>query len=286
MLHDQMKNLPMFVDGTLVCEVVFKMNKESAAGLSGFGPLQLKGTMKRESWRKMVSEKLATFLNRVIKEKKIPLFMNKSRLCPIPKSNGGVRPISAGETLYRLLMSLVKQHIMVKYMERQTKTEVIQYECGVKNGQQQHSLLTKVLVEEALNGEVKEVVVVGIDIQNAFGNVSRDTIGPVLRDLGEKEELITLVLSTYDKELLMYKGTPVPNACGVKQGDPVAMLIFSLVWGAVMRKAVAILEAEHVPKVRLGNSSIPYFAAFADDPECIGPDLVSAFRMFSVIRQA
>ena len=159
-------------------------------------------------------------------------FLLSSALLGIPKPQGGTRPLAAGEIYYRFaacweldaVQKTAAPHLLTAG----------QYAIGIPGGVETGSLL----VNTFLSGTADMGELLGglsVDVSNAFNELPREL---VLKRLFEREELASIWRITHwaysePSDLWVVSRGQIAghlmSAQGVKQGDPLAMLLFALV---------------------------------------------------------
>jgi hypothetical protein len=186
----------------------------------------------------------------------------RSRLIAIPKKNGAVRPIAIGECLYRLsaLYSL-SLFSAAKCFPR------IQLGVGHRGGSERALHLLQAATE--LHGS--EAVVVTTDWANAFNSRSRSEIGNSFLSNANCNPCHRLFHWSYrsPSELCVFRPDgslheALSSAQGVRQGDPLSSLAFSL---SVQQNYVACADAY--------PASPPTCVAISDDFYIVAPYAVA-----------
>jgi hypothetical protein len=153
-----------------------------------------------------------------------------SRLVLIPKfaadgkTKKGVRPIAMGESLWKVAVSCAKEKVPTLFTE-------IQYGVQFSGGCD----VSVIGVQAALE-ECDDHIAVMFDVSNAFNERERDDIADALYSRSDCKSLWRLFDFAYagsPTPLLVYgeKGElkhVQPSANGVRQGDPLAALLFAL----------------------------------------------------------
>ena len=146
-----------------------------------------------------------------------------SSLIGLQKPHGGVRPIAVGEVWYRLatLCALTACENAGKALAP------LQMAVGVSGG-----LDAVVHALRAALAKDPEAALLTVDQANAFNSVSRAAVFEAVRE--RVPELLPIVQWAYGAATNLHivgapAGTPpVQSQTGVRQGDPLGMLLFSL----------------------------------------------------------
>ena len=185
-----------------------------------------------------------------------------SRLLALPKKNNGVRPISVGEVLYRLASAYLSDLVSSRLPEI---FPTVQKGVGVSGGSDRALHVTQLSLE--LLCRKCDPVVLAVDVRNAFNCIDRAAIAHAILDHPQLHVLWHFFSWSYSEpsDLLVYDGdgalaATVQSLQGVKQGDPVASLLFALTVQTAFTAAV-----EGLPDVTA--------TAYLDDLQIVGaPD--------------
>ena len=144
-------------------------------------------------------------------------------LTALQKRNGGIRPITAGETLRRLITSRAMNHI--------SKTAAnwfhpLQFGIATRNGTEAvvHAV-RKVMQHDGSNSEYG---LLSVDLTNAFNLVSRNAFLKGLKD--HLPSLLACTSYCCDGEApFLWRGEDsIWSVRGVQQGDPLGPLLFAI----------------------------------------------------------
>jgi hypothetical protein len=185
----------------------------------------------------------------------------RARVVPIPKPQGGVRPIAVGEVLFRLMNRAVSAELGAKVGKTM---QPLQWGVGVSGGAEivSHAVQTahdtiladlvtergKVLEEEddGLNAvpssNYDPLVIWSTDIINAFNELRRSAAFEALLVSEEGKALARLFRWSYGVSAKLYlsDGTiACISSTGMRQGDPLGPLFFSLGYSHSVLRTIA-----------------------------------------------
>ncbi|TPX50498.1 hypothetical protein SeMB42_g02211, partial [Synchytrium endobioticum] len=199
--------------------------------------------------------------------------LTASRLIALNKEDGGVRPIAVGEIIYRLMAKVVLKKSLRPNM-------LAEFQLGVKSKGGVEPIIH--LINDVMEGKAKGYnYITTVDFENAFNSTDRGSIARGC--LKHASEFYKPARWVYDEPaaLVMVDGSIIESSEGVRQGDPMGPLLFSL----------AIREALEKLKRQLDESKGPddpptTIMAYLDDvyilsgskltPEVIADHLVEA----------
>jgi hypothetical protein len=149
-----------------------------------------------------------------------------SRLVALEKPDGGVRPIAVGELIYRLCTKAVLRTCF--------KPDFLssgQYGVGTKGGVEPLIRAVQRVAEDSVEG-VRYTHVTSLDFSNAFNTLDRSDLAKAVKQ--HAPGLYRFAKWAYDKpsDLVVGGGgseiTHIASAQGVRQGDPLGPLLFSI----------------------------------------------------------
>jgi hypothetical protein len=182
--------------------------------------------------------------------------MCAGRLNPLRKPDGGLRPIAVGDVIYRLVTKAIIRH-------SNRRDFLLPYQFGVGSKGRVEPIVRA--VEHALEGTLDRPYahLTPIDVSNAFNTVDRRDIAeglrqyaPVLYRAGRWAYGCTssLVLSSPEGR------HTITSAQGVRRGDPMGPLMFSLVIRSLLRNLASTLGPDRL------------ILAYLDDIYILSPD--------------
>jgi hypothetical protein len=181
------------------------------------------------------------------------------RAALIPKPDGSWRPLGMGECFYRLM-----GRVAIKSYSAEVGKELapLQMCVGVSGGCEiaaRMADLAMLLPED--NNE--RVCAMQLDISNAFNEMPRGKVAEAVLEYAPKLMRWFRLFYGETSDLRMFDGEIVgQSATGVRQGDPMAMLLYAVGFQAVLiriRSLVTRLQAETESKIPTGVVS------YADD---------------------
>ncbi|KAL0222718.1 hypothetical protein P9112_002108 [Eukaryota sp. TZLM1-RC] len=234
-----------------VLKAIQKLPKGKAAGPSGisFDLLKIACSSAPE-----IADDLAHYFQQLIVLKINPPFeLLAARLIALVKpGNGikpdGIRPIAVGESLSRLLASIVFDRVKDK-----ASTFLNPHQFGIKTID--GASVAAIASDTFFNAE-KNNFIFNLDFKNAFNSVKRDAICEVIKS--DFPELSSFFYHFYGKESdLILNSFGLKSSSGVKQGDPLGPLLFCL----AIHKTLNIIKQKY-PSIKI--------VAYMDDISLIG----------------
>ena len=144
-----------------------------------------------------------------------------SRLIALEKPTGGIRPIAIGDLLYRVAMkAILTSHFRPEML--------LPCQLGVKSvGGVEPAIF---LLEEAITGANKQNYkrIASLDLTNAFNSIGRTAISAAVARYAPTLYRATKWAYNHPSLLVTHTGDTLASAQGVRQGDPIAPLLFSL----------------------------------------------------------
>ncbi|HND86377.1 MAG TPA: reverse transcriptase domain-containing protein, partial [Pseudobdellovibrionaceae bacterium] len=165
-----------------------------------------------------------------------PSAWTASRLFPLPKPDGGVRPIAVGEVWIRLLSRIVLKRIGDDIVKDLLP---FQWAIAVKGGAEilchtlhllKHIILNcdEPALENISNLMPKSSCIQSIDLHNAFNCISRSSIHKAIESCCP--QILAFFRWSYGNQssLRLSNGNIIQSGAGVRQGDPLGSLYFCL----------------------------------------------------------
>ncbi|KAL0208161.1 hypothetical protein P9112_010748 [Eukaryota sp. TZLM1-RC] len=201
-----------------------------------------------------IADDLAHYFQQLIVLKINPPFeLLAARLIALVKpGNGikpdGIRPIAVGESLSRLLASIVFDRVKDK-----ASTFLNPHQFGIKTID--GASVAAIASDTFFNAEENNFIF-NLDFKNAFNSVKREAIFEVIKS--DFPELSSFFYHFYGKESdLIFNSFGLKSSSGVKQGDPLGPLLFCL----AIHKTLNIIKQKY-PSIKI--------VAYMDDISLIG----------------
>ena len=229
-----------------------------AGGPDGLKPGHLKHLIGTAGVGNRLLDALTKLVNLILKDKIPevirPIFFG-ANLFALEKKDGGVRPIAVGSTLRRLTtkvgLNLVSRNLANHF-------EPSQLGYSSRGGSEAAAHAARLY----LKSDIRNKVLLKLDIKNAFNCMRRDTI--LLKVKEKIPSLYNLFWQAYSgPSHLFYRDTTIPSQTGLQQGDPGGPALFSLGLDDIVKGLKSELNIWF-----LDDSNL------ADSPEVVLEDLV------------
>ena len=258
------KAAPITVEKDVLYQIIRESCNGAAPGPSGWTPELLLPLVKD----KRTGEDLCILFRHIIQKdvsNVVRSLLTASRLIPIPKKNGTIRPIAVPEAFLKIAGKYVLRHLNIEKILPELQVGV-----GIPGG-------ADIIVHRANRLLRTKKMALSLDITNGFNEVQRAFVLAQLRKTEHTRPLIPLFHLAYGADAkLLYRvdnGTKVIlSREGIRQGDPTSSLLF----------AIALQPALEAAAEELGDGG--HALAFVDDTLLIGDPnrLAGALKAFSL----
>lgn len=234
-------------------------------------------------------EEFKKLLRRVWKENSIPDSWRKTLCIPIPKKKSAksakdFRKITLASAAYKVYASWLLGHVIGK------TGPIGNHQAGFLHDRStvDHIFTARRVLEEKWNAG-DNLVVMSLDIEKAFDNVSLKSLSAVLEAKGASKRLSNRIVNCMiDEEQRIYwkgqKTAPKLRKKGVKQGCPLSPYVFDL----LMEDVLQAVEAELGGFLKLNQSGrikFPIVLVYADDILIIARSVEELEKILPVLKK-
>jgi len=230
----------MVPEEDIIPAVFATFKSDTAPGISGWTQPLLAVALRRGPVLKMVHMLVGQVAQGTAPGQQL---LCASRLTPLAKSGGGVRPIAVGELLYRLIGKvLLKQYF---------KADMLlpcQFGVGSKGGVEPIARL----VQRALDKDLPQVFshLTSLDFSNAFNTINRRDLAQGLKEFAPSLYRAGRWIYGSASKLVVTGGDGkvewLESSQGVRQGDPLGPLFFCLSIRRTLTDLIQHLGPDHL----------------------------------------
>lgn len=219
-------NAPFVVNDNLLDCAIKTLKNGKVAGISQLSAEHIKQLYTQDIQRNALRDTIQNIINN---PEKAPDQLFTTRLTCIPKSSGGIRPLSVEETLLKLTNRIVNNVLVPKITQCIDTSQTC---LSGTNAQMNAVEKLKDIINDD-NNNSNDIYVAQIDMSNAFGTIAHQTILKALKNIKGIERL-TYYISIFLKRMRIQYCTHNDVKQfrdlnrGVPQGDPLSMTLFAL----------------------------------------------------------
>ena len=172
------------------------------------------------------------------------------RLIALSKKQGGIRPITVGYVLRRIVAKCAN-HSVLESVSRGLLPR--QFGVGVKGGIEAAVHVTRRFFE--LHADDENVVTVKIDFKNAFNSVRRDTMLAAVAKVAPG--IYAFCKNVYaNHTVIKFNDHEISSATGMQQGDPLDSLLFSISIHPILERLRSELILGYLDDLTVGGGIV------------------------------
>ena len=231
------------------------------------------------------SEVLCSIFNTCLINNKVPASWKRSNTILLPKSGDlhlpeNWRPISLQPTIYKILAAVMARRLASWAIEG-GKLSPAQKGFLPMEGCAEHTFTVESLLEDSKRKK-KNLRILWLDLQNAFGSVPHDLLWFMLRFAGVPAHFIDLCREIYSGSTQKVRGRSwtrdLPVGVGIKQGCPLSPLLFNFALEGILPHLMSSSVG-----YKLSNDTSVSTLGYADDICMVGKtkdDIQKALHLF------
>lgn len=202
--------------------------------------------------------------------------LTASRLIALAKPDGGVRPIAVGELIYRLCTKAILRSAFSTDM-------LAPFQMGVQSAGGVEPIVHGL---SALTGspDLQYRHIASLDFRNAFNAVSRHKVADGVLKHAPRLWRAAKWAYNHPARLVMQDGTQIMSSEGVRQGDPLGPLLFSLAVRATLESFQRDLTRLHSEGRRARQP--PIVMAYLDDVYVVSTDPIPLDTIQALLQDA
>jgi hypothetical protein len=232
-------NRPPTID--VISDALYNFRNDTAPGISGWTVPLLKVAIRSDSVKDMLTTLVGMLLAGTAPGRR---FLCSSRLIALDKPDNGVRPIAVGELLYRLCTKAILRSTFTP-----DSLSPCQFGVGTRGG------IEPVIraVQRAMDDTVQDESfshITSLDFKNAFNTLSRSDMAKAVKKYAPGLYRAAKWAYNDSSDLIFggIQGAPavIKSSQGVRQGDPLGPLLFSIGIRDILDRLSATLNHDAV----------------------------------------
>ena len=177
----------------------------------------------------------------------IAKFIYGGKLIALRKKDGGIRPITVGYVIRRIVAKCANQAVMNNISQKLLPRQL---GVGVKGGLKAAIHSTRRFL--SLNKDSSSRIAIKLDFRNAFNSVRRDTMLSMVAKVAPS--IYNFCKNVYSfQPILDYHNKEIRSATGMQQGDPLGSLLFCITIQPILERLCSELIIGYLDDITLGG---------------------------------